>query len=114
MTWNAYSHPSLIGSGNRARTLARPAPRLPARVSVPPQPGRWTATQMTEPLQPRRFMPSQLQRPATKAPMKLAPAWLTTARRFAETEAVRASAAVLAVAAVAFLATLVWLWAFGK
>ena len=39
---------------------------------------------------------------------------LSGARRFAGTEAVRALGAVLAVAAVAFLATLVWLWAFGK
>lgn len=54
--------------------------------------------------------------PGQPAPRAAKPesALLSGARRFAETEAVRALGAVLAVAVVAFLATLVWLWAFGK
>lgn len=54
----------------------------------------------------RRFPPPGLQHPATGTPVKpgSAHALLTLARRFAETPAVRAMVAVLAVAAVAILA----------
>jgi hypothetical protein len=64
----------------------------------------------------RRLPPSRLRRPATGARTKSDSAHhlLSVARRYAETEAGRAIAAVIAVAAVVILAGLAWLWVFGN
>jgi hypothetical protein len=59
----------------------------------------------------RRVLPRGLH-PAT--PAKPDSALLRVARRYAETEAVRAVAAAFAVAAVVILAGLAWLWLFRK
>jgi hypothetical protein len=64
----------------------------------------------------RRPPPSRLRRPATETHTKSETAHqlLRVARRYAETEAGRAIAAVIAVAAVVILAGLAWLWVFGN
>ena len=61
----------------------------------------------------RRFPQPGLQRPAigTRKPET---ALLRVARRYAETEAVRAIGAALAVAVVIIPAGLAWLWLFGN
>ena len=61
---------------------------------------------------PRRFTPPGVQ--PTGTPTKPESALLRVARRYVESEAVRAITAVLAVAAVAILAALAWLWVFRK
>jgi hypothetical protein len=82
--------------------------------------GAWLQTKAVPRLvtEPRRFPPGP-PRPASKTRTKPASArnvdaWLTVARRYAETEAGRAIAAVFAVAAVVILAGLAWLWLFQK
>ena len=60
----------------------------------------------------RRSPPSRLRRPATEPPTKSDSAHV--ARRYAKTEAGRAIAAVITVAAVVILAGLAWLWVFGN
>ena len=61
-------------------------------------------------------VPPGLQRLATKVRTKpeAADRLLRIVRRYADTEAVRALGAVFAVAAVAILAGLAWLWVFRK
>lgn len=62
----------------------------------------------------RRFPPPGLQRLDTRARQKpeSAHGLMRLARRYAETEAVRAAGAVFAVVAVVILAGLAWLWLF--
>jgi len=64
----------------------------------------------------RRSPPSRLRRPATEPPTKSDSAHhlLGVARRYAKTEAGRAIAAVITVAAVVILAGLAWLRVFGN
>ena len=64
----------------------------------------------------RRSPPSRLRRPATEPRTKSESVdhLLGVARRYAKTEAGRAIAAVVAVAAVVILAGLAWLWVFGN
>src|SRR6478672_9192053 len=61
-----------------------------------------------------RRLPPGLQRPATRTRTKpeLTQRLLGVARRYAETEIVRATGAFLAVVAVVVLAGLAWLWVF--
>jgi hypothetical protein len=61
---------------------------------------------------PRRVLPPGLRPPARKPAS--ADGLLRLVRRYAETEAVRAIAAVFAVAGVIILALLAWLWLFRR
>lgn len=101
--------------------------RQPARLQVrrtgqagprlqPGQAGRSIAAASEAALSTSRRLPPGLQRPATRTRTKpeLAQPLLRVARRYAETETVRATGAFLAVVAVAVLAVLAWLWVFGK